>query len=176
VGQTSGASGELYKGWMTGWSFEACRNLYYPEHYFSSPQATRKDTYETTQDLLVWLATYWDLVASWCAVGLDDICSRIDQIIQSVMPERPGHKTAGAAVKVPKEGQQIMGLAYIASSLASMASTLASMAETRHEDSGIGSLLAGSVELEGYDFDFAAVKGVVRSKDSLCVLRSSPGV
>ena len=80
-------------------------------------------------------------------MGLDDVCSRIDQIIQSVMPERPGHKTAGAAVKVPKEGQQIMGLAYIASSLSSMASTLASMAETRHEDSSIGSLLAGSVEL-----------------------------
>jgi len=78
---------------MTGWSFEACRNLYYPEQYLRPQPTTHEDAHETTESLVGWLATYRDSLAGWGPAELDDVCDRLDQMIRGVMPgSLAGHR------------------------------------------------------------------------------------
>ncbi|MDA4116384.1 MAG: hypothetical protein OK442_07510 [Thaumarchaeota archaeon] len=91
AGQLSGASLALYDGWMTGWSYEACRHLYFMN---DDPGSLPPDERLT---LLGWLSTYRNLIDAWCPVDAEGTTKELD-----MMEER-----AGAASKGHHSGEPI---------------------------------------------------------------------
>lgn len=80
-------SGSLYKGWLTGWAFEACVNLYFPE----------KTAYDEHMKgrLLSWLIAYRALAEFWGDDGFD-LVSLLGKMTSHV--ENPGSPTLGVGV------------------------------------------------------------------------------
>src|SRR4029077_1454361 len=70
-GKSSVPSDTLYKAWMTGFSYEACRNLYLPGGV--PPPQTDDQVREYRDKILPWLSTYLNLVSEWKAAGMDDV-------------------------------------------------------------------------------------------------------
>lgn len=79
TGQLSGASLALYDGWMTGWSYEACRRLYFMNE---DPGSLSPDDRLT---LLGWLSTYRNLIDAWEPVDAEGTIKELDR-----MEERAG--------------------------------------------------------------------------------------
>ena len=77
--QLSGASLALYDGWMTGWSYEACRRLYFMDE---DPRSLSPDDRLT---LLGWLSTYRNLIDVWRPVDAGHTIKELDR-----MEERAG--------------------------------------------------------------------------------------
>jgi len=90
TGQLSGASLALYDGWMTGWSYEACRRLYFMNE---DPRSLSGDDRLT---LLGWLSTYRNLIDAWGPVDAEGTIKELDR-----MEER-----AGGASKGPHGGEE----------------------------------------------------------------------
>lgn len=79
---SSGASDTLYKAWMTGFSYEACRNLYLPGGV--PPPHTDDQVREYRDKILPWLSTYLNLVSEWKAEGMDDLTDDLMQMMKEV--------------------------------------------------------------------------------------------
>ena len=72
TGQLSGASLALYDGWMTGWSYEACRRLYFMN---DDPRSLSPGDRLT---LLGWLSTYRNLIDAWGPVDAEGTIKELD--------------------------------------------------------------------------------------------------
>jgi hypothetical protein len=92
-GKSSGASDVLYKAWMTGFAYEACRNLYLPDGV--PPPHTDDEVREYRDKILPWLSTYLNLVSEWGAAGMDDVTDDLKQMIKDV------RKTADSPASAP---------------------------------------------------------------------------
>jgi hypothetical protein len=72
----------LYKAWMTGFSYEACRNLYLPG---GVPAPLTDDQVRGYRDkILPWLSTYLNLVSEWKAAGMDDVANDLERMVKEV--------------------------------------------------------------------------------------------
>ncbi|HEV2390229.1 MAG TPA: hypothetical protein VGS04_05845 [Nitrososphaerales archaeon] len=81
-GQSGLAASTLYKSWMTGFSYEACRNLYLPD---GVPPSNTDDQVRGYRDkILPWLSTYLNLVSELCAVGMDDVTDDLERMLKKV--------------------------------------------------------------------------------------------
>jgi hypothetical protein len=78
AGQLSGAALSLYDGWMTGWSYEACRRLYFLHEDPNSLSGAERST------LLGWLSTYRNLVDAWGAVYVGGTRKELDEMEENV--------------------------------------------------------------------------------------------
>lgn len=76
------AASTLYKSWMTGFSYEACRNLYLPGGV--PPPHTDDQVRGYRDKILPWLSTYLNLVSELCAVGTDDVTDDLEQMLNEV--------------------------------------------------------------------------------------------
>lgn len=76
------ASSTLYKSWMTGFSYEACRNLYLPDGV--PPPHTDDQVRKYRDKILPWLSTYLNLVCEWEAVGMDYVTDDLEQMLKDV--------------------------------------------------------------------------------------------
>jgi hypothetical protein len=74
TGQLSGASLALYDGWMTGWSYEACRRLYFMSE---DPRSLSPDDRLT---LLGWLSTYRNLIDAWEPIDAEGTIKELDRM------------------------------------------------------------------------------------------------
>jgi len=72
TGELSGASLSLYDGWMTGWSYEASRNLFF---LHEDPQSLSRGERST---LVGWLSTYRNLIDVWRAFDADETMKELD--------------------------------------------------------------------------------------------------
>jgi hypothetical protein len=81
-GKSSGASDTIYKAWMTGFSYEACRSLYLPGGV--PPPHTDDQVREYRDKILPWLSTYLNLVSEWKAEGMDDVTDDLAQMVKDV--------------------------------------------------------------------------------------------
>lgn len=102
-GQWGHAASTLYKSWMTGFSYEACRNLYLPD---GVPPPQTDDQVRGYRDKVIpWLSTYLNLVSEWCAVGTDDVTGDLEQMIKEVRG-MPGPRTSDSDRPHPASHQQ----------------------------------------------------------------------
>ncbi len=81
-GRSDDASSTLYKSWMTGFAYEACRNLYLPGGV--PPPHTDDQVREYRDKILPWLSTYLNLVSEWDAVGMDDVTDDLERMVKDV--------------------------------------------------------------------------------------------
>jgi hypothetical protein len=93
TGQLSGASLALYDGWMTGWSYEACRRLYFMN---DDPRSLSPDDRLT---LLGWLSTYRNLIDASGPVDADGTTKELDRMEESAGEAPKGHH-GGEAITV----------------------------------------------------------------------------
>ncbi|MGH9918424.1 MAG: hypothetical protein ACRD6W_06110 [Nitrososphaerales archaeon] len=84
TGQLSGASLALYDGWMTGWSYEAIRHLYFT---IGDPRSLSPDDRLT---LLGWLSTYRNLIGARSPIDAGGTTKELDG-----MEERAGGASKG---------------------------------------------------------------------------------
>jgi len=91
--KSSGDSDVLYQAWMTGFSYEACRDLYLPGGV--PPPHTDDQVREYRDKILPWLSTYLNLVSEWSAAGMDDVTDDLKQMVKDV------RKTADPPVFTP---------------------------------------------------------------------------
>jgi hypothetical protein len=179
-GKTSDASVSLYQGFMTGWSYEACRGLYYQEGELWSvpksvpdgqqPKPSSKDKAELAKvrnRLLPWLSTYANLVSEWAAVGADGVSDDLDHITTQVAfsrsvegkPDKPSGET-----KTPD-------LTSISANLEQMAKDLISIAGSASQSSSSGAQPSPSangasavITKEQFDSDYDQILGAVRAQ------------
>jgi hypothetical protein len=81
-GGSSDDSGTLYKAWMTGFSYEACRSLYLPGEV--PPPRTDDQVMEYRDRILPWLSTYLNLLSEWSAAGIDQVTDDLEQMMKDV--------------------------------------------------------------------------------------------
>jgi hypothetical protein len=166
--KVSTASAALYKGWMTGWSYEACRNLYFsgknPKSYSS----------EVKEDLLLWLSTYLNLVSGWSPVAVDSISADLEQMtadVTSAGAGTPSPLPGGQGEKVAQEGTS---LASLAAKLTDIVSSLSSIAGTPSPaGTQTAPAIPAPITVATFDADFEGVAGAVRAQapyayDAVC--------
>ena len=85
MGQLPGASLGLYDGWMTGWSYEACRRLYFMNEGPRSLPGGDRLTF------LGWLSTYRNLIDVWSPVDDEGTIEELE-----MMEERAEGGSKGA--------------------------------------------------------------------------------
>lgn len=91
---------------MTGFSYEACRNLYFVERVPEPPRPAKPEDWDKfvkyREDLLRWISTYVNLVSEWCAVGVDKVSDDLEKMAKDVAPSSDGrHRADGAPSKAP---------------------------------------------------------------------------
>lgn len=77
-GELFGPSLPLYDGWMTGWSYEACRHFYFAN---GGPEALALGDRAT---LLSWLSTYRNLIDDYGPVDVDETMKELDAMEETV--------------------------------------------------------------------------------------------
>jgi hypothetical protein len=105
-GQSGEASSALYKSWMTGFAYEACRNLYLPGGV--PPPYTDDQVRKYRDKILPWLSTYLNLVSEWDAVGMDNVTDDLERMVKDVRrrtdrPTSPDRNQAISPSQAEKE-------------------------------------------------------------------------
>lgn len=173
-GKSSDTSGSLYNSWMTGYSFEACRNLYFLQRVQPPAEGEDADRFKTDlanfgdyrDTLLAWISTCTNLVSGWGAVGADEITSDLQQMADDVAPRRTKKQQASPAAGTPSPAP--------AADLSSMAAELTTIAANLTSIAGAGAANPPkppappaeppSLKIEDFDSDFDDVIGAVRAK------------
>ncbi len=175
--KSADASDSLYKGYMTGWSYEAIRNLMFftKEGEARGPSELGKPTsYADRRDNLVeWIYTYLNIVTSWGADGLDDVTDDLKQLVEEVEGVRNAKDTAGkkegdATIAKDKDaGQPTATFAELAGKLSDISAKLNSLLGTSTPPAQPPETPPehpAPVTLEAFDSDFERVVGAVRAK------------
>lgn len=102
-GGLTGTSRALYDGWMTGWSFEASRHLYFLD---GDPQGLSAEDRLT---LLSWISTYRNLIDEWGAVDADEITKELDEMEEQVMKKVSGRRETFTVERFDSHFEEVKG-------------------------------------------------------------------
>jgi hypothetical protein len=93
---SDGAPGSLFQGFMVGYAYEACRNLYFvqiPRGLSAMHGAEHKERPTGDRaELLQWINTYLNLVSELSLTGVDALTKDLGQMAKDVTPARRGDK------------------------------------------------------------------------------------
>jgi hypothetical protein len=105
------AHGSLFQGFMIGYAYEACRNLYFVQTPRRSAGALKREggqmlVIEGRAELLQWINTYVNLISELSLQGVGALTENLGQMAKDITPARGRERGEGEEKKAVAEGQR----------------------------------------------------------------------